>query len=641
MPAGCRSPRTAPGRCHPGRARRDRRPVPRRSRRTRPPPGRSRPPSPSSTGSTTPSSPGSAAAGPREAAVVAVARRGPGARRRHLHRRGPAARRGRDGGGGWGRRSTTSAPSSSSRRRRSRPGGLDLVLALAHAGAAAALLACTGDAAADAPIHELATRLAAALGDAPQHDAVTIPAGDRLLSCADADDEVRVVVRERAAPTRGRRAAAPHGGHVPQRGPVRAAAARAPHQRRRPGVRAAAGHAARDGRGPGAARVAAAVRRRVPPRRRRRAARYRADPRAAGRRAGARPVVGPDLVSRQRRRRPRPVARAPRSLSGGPRGRARTARHRGRHALRRRRRPSGRGGAAARRVRGRPRDGRAAITGQPASWTALATWAVGLLDRYLAPRAADDTPWPEGELDAFDRVRERVGALAQLDDLGAPVSTVAFLRAVDDELEVSVGYGGTFGDGVLVAPLSALRGTAFDTRVRARARRGCVPASGARRPAAVRPRPQHRERAHPAQRRRGERARRLPRRARGAAPRASSPRRAPTGAAQRPARPAPWLLESASHLAGRPVLAAELDPGHLTAQDAPWLRARGVVRVRVASTHRPPDRSRSTTSAASWPGRRLAARSAGTRSRWPGPTCGWASPRSAPVAGATSAHGTA
>ena len=41
--------------------------------------------------------------------------------------------------------------------------------------------------------------------------------------------------------------------------------------------------------------------------------------------------------------------------------------------------------------------------------------------------------------------------------------------------------------------------------------------------------------------------------------------------AQRAARPAPWLLETASHLAGRPVLASELDPGHPTARDAPWL----------------------------------------------------------------------
>src|SRR5262245_62287967 len=47
------------------------------------------------------------------------------------------------------------------------PGGLDLVLALAHAGAAAVVLACTGDGAADAPMHDLASRLAPALANGP------------------------------------------------------------------------------------------------------------------------------------------------------------------------------------------------------------------------------------------------------------------------------------------------------------------------------------------------------------------------------------------------------------------------------------------------------------------------------------------
>src|SRR5262249_55211143 len=56
------------------------------------------------------------------------------------------------------------------------PGGLDLVLALAHAGAAAAVLACTGDAAADAPVHELADRLAGALGTAQAVGEITTPA---------------------------------------------------------------------------------------------------------------------------------------------------------------------------------------------------------------------------------------------------------------------------------------------------------------------------------------------------------------------------------------------------------------------------------------------------------------------------------
>src|SRR5262249_52919623 len=62
------------------------------------------------------------------------------------------------------------------------PGGLDLVLALAHAGAAAAVLACTGDAAADAPVHELADRLAPALGDAQVAGEIGMPTGDHLLS---------------------------------------------------------------------------------------------------------------------------------------------------------------------------------------------------------------------------------------------------------------------------------------------------------------------------------------------------------------------------------------------------------------------------------------------------------------------------
>src|SRR6185436_7599049 len=213
----------------------------------------------------------------------------------------------------------------------------------------------------------------------------------------------------------------------------------------------------------------------------------------------------------------------------------------------------------------------AAATEPPAqSWTALATWAVGLLDRYVAPHASDGTAWPHGEADAFDRVRERVGALAQLDDLGAPVSTVAFLRAVDDELDVTVGYGGSFGDGVLVAPLSALRGTAFDTVFVLGLVEGAFPPP-------VRDDPLLSDRARSsvsALTRRSdaaasERADYLAALAAGTTRLLTTPRA--DRRAQRPARPAPWLLETASHLAARPVLASELDPGHATAQDAPWL----------------------------------------------------------------------
>jgi hypothetical protein len=151
------------------------------------------------------------------------------------------------------------------------------------------------------------------------------------------------------------------------------------------------------------------------------------------------------------------------------------------------------------------------------------------------------------------------------------VSTVAFLRAVDDELDVSVGYGGKFGDGVLVAPLSALRSTAFDTVFVLGLVEGAFPPP-------VRDDPLLSDRARStvsALTRRSytaasERADYLAALAAGTARVLTTPRA--DRRAQRPARPAPWLLESASHLAGRPVLAAELDPGHATARDAPWLQ---------------------------------------------------------------------
>src|SRR6478672_514333 len=58
-----------------------------------------------------------------------------------------------------------------------------------------ARVACTGDAGADAWVSEIAERLASALGAARVVGEIAVPTGDHLLSCADADDEARVVVR--------------------------------------------------------------------------------------------------------------------------------------------------------------------------------------------------------------------------------------------------------------------------------------------------------------------------------------------------------------------------------------------------------------------------------------------------------------
>ena len=448
------------------------------------------------------------------------------------------------------------------------PGGLDLVLALAHAGTARAVLACTGDGAADAPIHELASRLAPALGDASTQNAVAVPAGDRILSCADADDEVRVVVRDLL---RRLEAGEPlHRMAVTYRNAI-------PYARLLHEHLAAAGVPVYGPR-PATLRETVAGRALLAllhladgEFRREHVAELLATAPIRDR-PGRPPVPGP-LWER--------ISCLANVVGGLDQWHARLERYREDRETELARRATEAGTLFAevadrqvehtRRLDAFVADLADAVQPPAESWTALAAWAVGLLDRYLAPRGVDGTPWPEDELVAFDRVRERVGALAQLDNLGAPVSTVAFLRAVDDELDVSVGYGGSFGDGVLVAPLSALRGTAFDTVFVLGLVEGAFPPP-------VRDDPLLSDRARSsvaALTRRSdvvasERADYLAALAAGTARVLTTPRA--DRRAQRPARPAPWLLETASHLAGRPVLASELDPGHVTTQEASWLQ---------------------------------------------------------------------
>jgi ATP-dependent helicase/nuclease subunit B len=95
------------------------------------------------------------------------------------------------------------------------------------------------------------------------------------------------------------------------------------------------------------------------------------------------------------------------------------------------------------------------------SWAELATWSVGLLDRYLG-RPGAGTTWPAEDLAADDALRERLLALATLDEIGGHVDRTMFVRAVEQELATPVGHIGRFGDGVFVAPLTMLAGTEFD-----------------------------------------------------------------------------------------------------------------------------------------------------------------------------------
>jgi ATP-dependent helicase/nuclease subunit B len=453
------------------------------------------------------------------------------------------------------------------------PGAIDLVLALAGRGRAATILATTGDPDADRPVLELRDRLATVARTPDEVSATEVPHGHVVLSCADADDEARAVVREvvgrlesgvplyRMAVTY--RNAVPYArllhehfaaAGIPVHGPRPATLRESVAGRTLLAVLAVrGGDFRRDDvaallavgplvERPGGPTVPASRWERISCRAnvvggldqwRRRLGRLRHEIEAelARQAAQAGTLFAPGTVEPTAERTLEHIDRLARFVE----------------------------------------DLAEATVAPDGSWSALAAWAVGLLERYLAPRRTGATEWPDGEVAAYERVVERVEALGQLEDLGAPASFAMFQRAVDDELDTSVGHGGRFGDGVLVAPLPALRGTDYDAVFVVGLAEGVFPP-----PPRDDPLLSDRARAvAPGLARRADVARRdredfLAALAAGnervlTAPRAD--RRA-----QRAARPAPWLLETASHLAGRAVRASELDPGHPTARASTWLR---------------------------------------------------------------------
>jgi len=100
-----------------------------------------------------------------------------------------------------------------------------------------------------------------------------------------------------------------------------------------------------------------------------------------------------------------------------------------------------------------------------ASWEAVATWAVGLLDHYLLPDTDPDR-WPTAERAAARQVRHVVSALGDLDRVSGGTDLTTFRRAVLTQLERTaldaheLADGG-FGDGVFLAPYAAARGLHF------------------------------------------------------------------------------------------------------------------------------------------------------------------------------------
>jgi len=105
--------------------------------------------------------------------------------------------------------------------------------------------------------------------------------------------------------------------------------------------------------------------------------------------------------------------------------------------------------------------------GSRRSWSELADWALGLLDRYL-PLSACDQLWPADQSVSAEQVRDAISELGQLDKVSGNVDLRSFRTALRSQLErrrldtSELAEGGS-GNGVYVAPIPSARGMRFDT----------------------------------------------------------------------------------------------------------------------------------------------------------------------------------
>jgi len=199
------------------------------------------------------------------------------------------------------------------------------------------------------------------------------------------------------------------------------------------------------------------------------------------------------------------------------------------------------------------------------TWRSCATWARGLLERYLGD-GRRRAHWPETEIDAAQRVEAALDELAGLDALGAALDPGRFRRALAAELDERAGRVGRFGEGVFVGTIGQAYAGDFDTVYVLGAVEGALPPRGKEDPLLP-----DRERrvveglvAH-ADRRLDERRDYL-------AALASAPERIlvfprADARAQRKRLPAQWVLESARVLGAESLTAEQLrDDTH-----EPWL----------------------------------------------------------------------
>lgn len=87
-------------------------------------------------------------------------------------------------------------------------------------------------------------------------------------------------------------------------------------------------------------------------------------------------------------------------------------------------------------------------------WPSLCQWAKSLLRRYLP----DTEQWPHHETRSLELIDSILDQISNLEQIGASVSCNTFLRALEAELSIQDSPIGTFGRGVLVAPIKGVSG---------------------------------------------------------------------------------------------------------------------------------------------------------------------------------------
>ena len=87
------------------------------------------------------------------------------------------------------------------------------------------------------------------------------------------------------------------------------------------------------------------------------------------------------------------------------------------------------------------------------SWSDIAGWCRELTRRYLGSEASR-SDWPVHEQRAAETIDEAVSRIGDLDGIDPDPSLAAFRRALELQLGDDLGRHGTFGQGVLVGPVS-------------------------------------------------------------------------------------------------------------------------------------------------------------------------------------------